>query len=96
MGHKLATDGIYSKIISMPCHELFDQQSESYKNKILSETSLVVSIEASETNFWKKYTGNNGLNFGINNFGKSAQYKEIYDHFELNLESITKKIREKL
>ena len=54
----------------MPCHELFDQQSESYKNKILSETSLVVSIEASEIDYWKKYTGKNGLNFGINDFGK--------------------------
>ena len=63
IGHKLATDGIYSKIISMPCHELFDQQSESYKNRILKETNLVVSIEASETNFWEKYTGINGLNF---------------------------------
>ena len=80
----------------MPCHELFDQQSEGYKNKILKETSLVVSIEASETNFWKKYTGNNGLNFGINNFGKSAPYKKIYDHFGLNSKNIIKKIKEKL
>ena len=96
IGHKLATDGIYSKIISMPCHKLFDQQSEEYKNKILDETSLVVSIEASETDFWKKYTGNNGLNFGINDFGKSAPYKEIYDHFELNSESIIRKIKKKL
>ena len=96
VGHKLATDGIYSKIISMPCHELFDQQSEEYKNKILSETNLVVSIEASETNFWKKYTGNSGLNFGINNFGKSAPYKKIYDHFGLNSENIIMKIKEKL
>ncbi|MDA9598600.1 transketolase [Candidatus Pelagibacter sp.] len=96
VGHKLATDGIYSKIISMPCHELFDQQSEGYKNKILNETELVVSIEASETNYWKKYTGKNGLNFGINSFGKSAPYKEIYNHFELNTKSIIKKIKEKL
>ena len=80
----------------MPCHELFDQQSEDYKSQILGETSLIVSIEASETNFWKKYTGNNGLNFGINNFGKSAPYKEIYDHFELNSENIIKRIKEKL
>jgi len=96
IGHKLATDGIYSKIISMPCHELFDQQSEGYKNIILAETNLVVSIEASETGYWKKYTGNNGLNFGINDFGKSAPYKEIYSHFELDEESIIKKIKEKL
>ena len=80
----------------MPCHKIFDQQSECYKKKILGETKLVVSIEASETDFWKKYTSNNGLNFGINNFGKSAPYKKIYDHFELNSENIIKKIKEKL
>ena len=96
VSHKLATDGIYSKVISMPCHELFDQQSEGYKNKILAETNLVVSIEASETDYWKKYTGINGLNFGINDFGKSAPYKEIYSYFKLDVKNITKKIKEKL
>tara|TARA_B100000886_G_scaffold323242_1_gene266894 strand:+ start:406 stop:2343 length:1938 start_codon:yes stop_codon:yes gene_type:complete len=96
VSHKLATDSIYSKVISMPCQELFDQQSKDYKNKILTETELIVSIEASETYYWKKYTGTNGLNFGINDFGKSAPYKEIYNHFELNVESIVKKIKEKL
>ncbi len=96
VGHKLATDGIYSKIISMPCHELFDQQSEGYRNEILSETNLVVSIEASETSYWKKYTNYNGLNFGIDDFGKSAPYKDIYNHFGMSSENIVKKIKEKL
>ena len=96
ISHKLATENIYSKVVSMPCHKIFDQQSEGYKNKILGETNLVVSIEASETDFWKKYTGINGLNFGINDFGKSAPYKKVYDHFELKPEIIIKKIREKL
>jgi transketolase len=80
----------------MPCQELFDQQSKDYKSKILTETQLVVSIEASETNYWKKYTGNKGLNFGINDFGKSAPYKEIYDYFGLSVENIISKIKEKL
>ena len=96
ISHKLATEGIYSKVISMPCQELFDQQNNDYKSKILNETELVVSVEASETNYWKKYTGINGLNFGINNFGKSAPYKEIYSHFKLSSESIIKKIKDKL
>ena len=96
VSHKLATDGIYSKVISMPCHEIFDRQSEYYKNKILAETKLVVSIEASETDYWKKYTGNAGLNFGINDFGKSAPYKKIYNHFGLDVESIVERIKEKL
>ena len=96
VGHKLATESIYCKVISMPCQELFDQQNKSYQNEVLSETDLVVSIEASETTYWKKYTGINGLNFGIDNFGKSAPYKEIYNHFKLNSESIIKKIKEKI
>ena len=96
VSHKLATDGIYSKVISMPCQELFDQQSEVYKNKILNETKLVISIEASETGYWKKYTGNKGLNFGIDNFGKSAPYKDIYNHFGLSSEIILKKIKKRL
>ena len=96
VSHKLATENIYSKVISMPCQELFDQQNKTYKNEILSESSLVVSIEASETNYWKKYTGPSGLNFGIDDFGKSAPYKEIYNHFNLNEEKIIKKIKEKL
>ena len=94
--HKLATENIYSKVISMPCQELFDQQSDFYKKKILGETDIVVSIEASETNYWKKYTGNKGLNFGINNFGKSAPYKKIFKKFGLNSEIISKKIKQNL
>ena len=80
----------------MPCHELFDQQSEGYKNEILSETKLVVSIEASETSYWKKYTNYSGLNFGIDDFGKSAPYKDIYKHFGISNENIIKKIKENL
>ena len=96
ISHKLATDNIYSKVISMPCHEIFDLQNDNYKSEILTENVLKVSIEASETSYWKKYTGNNGLNFGINNFGKSAPYKDIYDHFKLNEQNIVNKIKEKI
>ena len=94
--HKLATENIYSKVISMPCQELFDLQSEDYQREVLDETNMIVSIEASETVYWKKYTGRKGLNFGINSFGKSAPYKEIYEKFGLNLESIIKKIKQNL
>ena len=96
ISHKLATDNIYSKVISMPCHEIFDLQSDNYKSEILSNNLIKVSIEASETGYWKKYTGNSGLNFGIDDFGKSAPYKDIYDYFKLDEESIVNKIRKKL
>ncbi len=94
--HKLATENIYSKVISMPCHEIFDSQNNDYKKDILQQDTLKVSIEASETSYWKKYTGTSGLNLGIDNFGKSAPYKDIYKHFELDVENIVQKIKKNL
>ena len=89
--HKLAKDKIYSKVISVPCMELFDKQSKTYRNKILNETKNKISIEAGSSDCWKKYVGENGKNFGINEFGKSAPFKEIYKYFGLTKENITNK-----
>ena len=91
VSHKLAKDKIYSKVISMPCQDLFDQQSESYRRKILDETKIKISIEAGSTDCWKKYIGIDGLTFGINDFGKSAPYKDIYKHFGLTASNIANK-----
>ena len=89
--HKLAKDKVYSKVISMPCQDLFDQQSDSYKKKILGETKIKISIEASSTDCWKKYVGADGLTFGIDDFGKSAPYKDIYEYFGLTVANISNK-----
>ena len=91
--HKLAKDKIYSKVISMPCQDLFDQQSASYKKKILGESKIRISIEAASTDCWKKYIGFDGLTFGIDAFGKSAPYMDIYKYFGLTAENIAKKTK---
>ena len=91
VSHKLAKDKIYSKVISMPCQELFDQQSELYRKKILGESEIKISIEAASTDCWKKYVGSESLTFGIDTFGKSAPYKDIYKHFGLTATNIAKK-----
>ena len=75
----------------MPCQDLFDQQAVSYKKRILDETNIKISIEAASTDCWKKYVGNNGITFGIDKFGKSAPYKEIYKHFGLTAVNIANK-----
>ena len=91
--HKLAKYKIYSKVISMPCQDIFDQQSVSYKKKILGESKIKISIEAGSTDCWKKYIGTNGLTFGINTFGKSAPYKDIYKYFGLTASNIANKTK---
>ncbi len=93
VSHKLAKYKIYSKVVSVPSHELFELQSKSYKSKILNETRYKVSIEAGSLDCWKKFIGENGLSFGINAFGKSAPYKDVYKHFGLKTENIISKIK---
>ncbi len=93
---KLKENNIHSKVVSMPCMELFDKQNENYRKDILEENSLIVTIEAGSVMSWQKYIKNKGLNLGIDNFGESAPYKEIYKHFSLSEEDITNFIQKKL
>ncbi len=93
VSHKLAKYKIYSKVVSVPSHELFELQTKSYKSKILNETRYKVSIEAGSLDCWKKFIGENGLSFGINTFGKSAPYKDVYKYFGLKTENIISKIK---
>ena len=94
VSHKLATQNIYSKVISVPCQELLEQQPKNYKDKILNETIFKTSIEASSTNSWKKFVGEKGISFGIDEFGKSAPYKDAFEFFGFTSENIVKKIIE--
>ena len=94
--NKLKENNIDSKVVSMPCIELFDKQSKEYKKNIIEEDSLVVTLEAGSTTHWQKYNKNKSLNLGIDKFGESAPYKEVYDHFNLTEEKITSLIQKKL
>ncbi len=93
---KLKENNIHSKVISMPCMELFDKQPEDYRKDILEENSLIVTIEAGSIMSWQKYIKNKGANLGIDKFGESAPYKEVYKHFKLSEEDITNFIQKKL
>ena len=94
VSHKLATENIYSKIVSVPCQNYFEKQSGNYKEKILNETKYKISIEAGSVDCWKKFISENGISFGIDNFGKSAPYKDIYKYFGLTSDNIAKKTKE--
>ena len=88
--NKLQEININSKVISMPCQELFDKQSKEYKEKIIDKNSIKISIEASSIYGWEKYVGPDGISLGIKSFGKSAPYKKIYEHFNLTSGNVVK------
>ena len=93
---KLKENNIQSKVVSMPCMELFDNQSPEFRNDIIEKDSLIVTLEAGSIMSWQKYIKNKGMNIGIDKFGESAPYKEVYEHFDLSEESIVDLIQKKL
>ncbi len=93
---KLKENNIHSKVVSMPCMELFDKQPDVYRKDIIDENSLIITIEAGSTSSWKKYIKNKGINIGIDQFGESAPYKDIYSHYGLSEDKITDIIQKKL
>ena len=72
------------------------QGNEMQQKDILEEDSLIVTVEAGSIMSWKKYVKHNGINLGIDRFGESAPYREIYDHLGLSEEKIVNLIQKKL
>ena len=93
---KLKNQNISSKIVSMPCQELFDIQSEEYREKVISKNSKKISIEASSIFGWEKYVDSDGASLGLKSFGKSAPYKSIYENFNLTSDNVVKMAKKML
>ena len=84
----LKENKIESKVVSMPCMELFDNQSDEYKRETLDDNSIIFTLEAGSVSSWQKYKKDKGYSFGIDRFGESAPYKKIYEFFNLTEDKI--------
>jgi len=86
--NKLKEANINTKVVSMPCQELFDKQPKEYREKVIEKNSKKISIEAGSIFGWEKYVGSDGSSLGVESFGKSAPYKAIYEDFNLTSDSV--------
>jgi transketolase len=85
----LREKGVNAQVVSMPSFEIFDKQPEDYqKSVLLPNVAARVAVEAGSTLGWYKYVGMNGAIVGIDHFGASAPYKDIYSGFGLTPEAI--------
>jgi transketolase len=91
---ELAKDSIGVRVVSMPCMELFEEQSREYIDSVLPpDVKNRVSIEAGSTYGWKKWVGDKGVCIGIDRFGSSAPAKIIFENYGITWERIVAEVK---
>ncbi|KAL7895701.1 Transketolase, thiamine diphosphate binding domain-containing protein [Trichoderma sp. SZMC 28014] len=84
----LEKHNVKARVVSMPCFEVFDTQSKEYRLSVLPDGIPSLSIEVMSTMGWERYTHEQ---FGLNRFGASGPYKDVYKKFEFTPEGIAKR-----
>ena len=96
----LEAEGVGVDVVSMVSTELFDEQADEYRDDLLPDDCLIVSLEAASTFGWERYTSNRafprGLTLGLDRFGASAPARDLFDHFGFTAENVVSRIKEKL
>jgi transketolase len=90
--NKLAAEGIPSRVVSMPCWDLFEEQPEDYRRQILGPGTVKVAIEAAAREGWDRYIGSEllgpaGAFIGMHSFGASGPYKDVYAKFGITADA---------
>ena len=85
---QLAARNIQARLVSMPCTNLFDEQTEGYRRQVLPAGVPVVAIEAARTDLWYKYFSGKGAVIGIDTFGESAPASVLWKHFGFTVEHV--------
>ncbi|MFO1350494.1 MAG: transketolase [Gammaproteobacteria bacterium] len=94
---KLAGAGIKTRVVSMPSWELFEHQSQSYRDSVLPPAvSARVAVEQASTFGWGRYTGSTGVTIGMKTFGASAPLKELQKRFGFTVDHVIAAAQEQL
>jgi len=90
----LAKDGIATRVVSMPCWELFESQPEEYRQRVLPDRLRArVAVEAASRLGWERWVGSQGSVIGLDRFGASAPYKEIFRQLGFTPQAVADAVR---
>ena len=84
--------GVEVAVVSMPCWELFERQSQDYRREVLGEP-VRVAIEAASPMGWDRWLGTDGSMIGMRGFGASGKASELYEHFGLTAQAVCDEVR---
>ena len=81
---RLEEEGTPTRVVSMPCWEWFEAQDEAYRQEVLpGAVSARISVEAGISMGWERWVGPHGVSLGVEDFGDSAPYQQVYEKFGL-------------
>lgn len=92
----LKVKGISTRVVSVPCFELFKEQPETYRKAIIGNSPVKVGVEAAIRQGWDYFIGNDGAFVGMHSFGASAPAKDLYKHFGITAEAVVAAAEAKL
>jgi transketolase len=92
----LEADDIGTRVVSVPCFELFEAQPTDYQQTLIGETDVRVAVEAGVRQGWDRFIGSNGAFIGMTGFGASATDKALYAHFGITAEAVAAAAKAKL
>jgi transketolase len=92
----LEADGISTRVVSAPCLEWFNQEPETYRNSVIPNTALRVSVEAGIAQGWREYVGDKGVVISLDHFGASAGAAKLFAEFGFSAERIVGEIKKAL
>ncbi len=93
----LQQKGISVRVVSMPSQELFLKQSKAYQEKVLPTTCTArVAVEAGSTLSWHRFVGTSEAVVGLDEFGLSGKYEQIFEHYGITEKNIVHKLLKQL
>jgi len=93
----LVADGVRSRVVSLPCWELFERQDEAYQRQVLPpEITARVSVEEASTLGWDRFVGEDGVKIGMHTFGSSAPLKDVQSKFGFTPDRVAEAAKEVL
>ena len=88
--------GIATRVVSVPCFERFAAQSSSYRQSVIGDAPVKIGVEAAIRQGWDMLIGSDGIFVGMDSFGASAPYKQLYEHFGITVSTVVEAAKAKV
>ncbi|MBB2973504.1 transketolase [Mesorhizobium sp. RMAD-H1] len=92
----LEKKGVPTRVVSVPCFELFEEQTPAYQQALIGDAPVKIAVEAAISLGWERFIGDDGVFIGMKGFGASGRIEDLYKHFGITAEAVVQAAEAKL